>query len=87
MPEPESGLPPTPPRLLEVHEVAYYLKSSPEMVLRLLRAKKLHGIHPFGPRNWRVDARDLQAYIDGLRAANHNGNGNGNGHGNEEEST
>jgi excisionase family DNA binding protein len=54
------------PRLLEVHEVAYHLRCSQEQVRRLIRAKKLTAIR-FGPRSWRVDPRDFQAFIDARR--------------------
>jgi excisionase family DNA binding protein len=71
---------PHPPRLLEVHEVAYQLKCSQETVLRRIRTGQLVAIR-FGTRSWRVAPHDLQAFIDALRVhANGNGNGNGNGH-------
>jgi excisionase family DNA binding protein len=57
-----------PPRLLEVHEVAYQLKSSQETVLRLIRKKKIAAIR-LGNRSWRVDPIDLQAFIDAQRVA------------------
>jgi excisionase family DNA binding protein len=50
------------PRLLEVHEVAYQLKSSQEFVRRLIRQGRLPAIRLSS--HWRVDARDLEAYID-----------------------
>jgi excisionase family DNA binding protein len=62
----ETFLLPPVPRLLEVHEVAYHLRCSQEQVRRLIRAKKLTAIR-FGPRSWRVDPRDLQAFIDARR--------------------
>lgn len=55
------------PRLLEVHEVAYQLKSSQEFVRRLIRQGRLPAIRLSS--HWRVDARDLEAYIDACRTA------------------
>jgi excisionase family DNA binding protein len=55
------------PRLLEVHEVAYALKSSQEFVRRLIRDGRLPAVR-LGA-HWRVDARDLEAYIDACRTA------------------
>lgn len=66
----EAFLSPPIPRLLEVHEVAYILKCSQEQVRRLIRSKKLTAIR-FGPRSWRVDPRDLQAFIDARRERAH----------------
>lgn len=57
--------PPHVPRLLEVHEVAYYLRCSQEQVRRLIRAKTLIGVR-LGTR-WRVDPLDLKAFIDARR--------------------
>jgi excisionase family DNA binding protein len=55
-------------RLLEVSHVAHRLSVSPEFVRRLIRAKKLPAIRL--ETRWRVDAVDLEAYIDaGKRAA------------------
>jgi excisionase family DNA binding protein len=54
------------PRLLEVHEVAYHLKCSQEMVWRAIRARELIAIR-FGKRSWRVDPHDLQAFVDARR--------------------
>jgi len=67
---------PHPPmqRLLEVHEVAYYLKCSQETVRRLIREGKLTAIR-LGTQ-WRVDPLDLKAFMDAHRQAS-----NGNGHG------
>jgi excisionase family DNA binding protein len=65
------------PHLLEVGHVAHRLSASEEYVRRLIRKKKLAAIR-LGTR-WRVDAADLQAFIDQQRVAN--GNGNGNDHG------
>jgi excisionase family DNA binding protein len=56
------------PRLLEVHEVAYQLKSSQETVLRLIRKRKLAAIR-LGTRSWRVDPEDLRAFLDAQRVA------------------
>jgi excisionase family DNA binding protein len=58
--------PPHLPRLLEVHEVAYQLRCSPETVLRLIRKGKLAAFQPFG-RSYRVDVRDLEAYLTATR--------------------
>jgi excisionase family DNA binding protein len=57
------------PQLLEVSKVAHRLSVSPEYVRDLLRKKKLPAVH-LG-RRWRVDAADLQAFIE----AHRNGNG------------
>jgi len=67
--EPEH--PPHVPPLLEVHEVAYRLKSSQESVLRLIRKGKLPAIRVF--RTWRIDPVDLKAFIDAHRVSNGNG--------------
>jgi excisionase family DNA binding protein len=53
--------------LLEVDQVARWLRMSPEFVRRLLRAGTLIGIR-FG-RNWRIDPREVQAYINRQRRA------------------
>jgi excisionase family DNA binding protein len=74
---PDLPLLPHPPRLLEVHEVAYQLKCSQETVLRRIRTGQLVAIR-LGTRSWRVDPHDLQAFIDAQRV-HANGNGNGNG--------
>lgn len=58
-------------RLLEVHEVAYYLKCSQETVRRLIREGKLTAIR-LGTQ-WRVDPSDLKAFMDAHRKANGNG--------------
>jgi excisionase family DNA binding protein len=58
-------LPPPVPRLLEVHEVAYALRVSQETVRRLIRTGKLTAVR-IGSQ-WRVDPRDLQAFIDQRR--------------------
>jgi len=73
--DPLLGFPtgPHPPRLLEVHEVAFVLKCSQETVFRLIRGGKLPAIR-LGTRNVRVHPHDLQALIDAQRV-------NGNGHG------
>ncbi len=55
------------PNLLEVSTVAHRLKTSPEFVRRLIREHRLPALR-LGPR-WRVDDRDLLAYIDACRAA------------------
>ena len=54
------------PHLLEVYEVAYYLKSSHEFVRREIRTGRLAAI-PFGKRGWRVHPADLHAYIERQR--------------------
>jgi excisionase family DNA binding protein len=54
------------PRLLEVREVARYLKACPDTVFRLIRKGKLPAIR-FGTRSWRIDPRDLQAFLDAHR--------------------
>lgn len=55
------------PRLLEVSHVAHRLSASPEFVRRLIREGRLPAIR-LGIR-WRVDPRDLEAYIDACRTA------------------
>lgn len=52
-------------RLLEVFEVAYKLKASPEHVRRLIRDGKLTAIR-LGTR-LRVDPMDLHAFIEAQR--------------------
>jgi excisionase family DNA binding protein len=69
-------LPPHPPRLLEVHEVAYQLRCSQETVLRRIRSGELIAIR-FGARSWRVDPHDLKAFIDARRGAKRDENGDG----------
>jgi excisionase family DNA binding protein len=54
-------------RLLEVSHVAHRLSASPEFVRRLIREGRLPAIR-LGIR-WRVDPRDLEAYIDACRTA------------------
>jgi excisionase family DNA binding protein len=61
------------PHLLEVHEVAYQLKCSQEFVRRLIREGRLVAVPLLAgqvkcPR-YRVDTRDLAAYLDACRAA------------------
>jgi len=51
-----------PVRLLEVAHVAHRLSASPWFVRQLIRSKALPAIR-LGAR-WRVDPRDLEAYID-----------------------
>jgi excisionase family DNA binding protein len=69
---------PHPPRLLEVHEVAYQLKCSQETVRRFIRDRKLIAVR-LGTQ-YRVDPLDLQAFIESQKVAHPtNGNGNGNG--------
>lgn len=48
--------------LLEVAHVAHRLGFGQEFVRELLRTHKLRGVR-FG-RRWRVDPRDLEAFID-----------------------
>jgi len=59
-------LPPV-PHLLEVAQVAHRVSSSQEYVRELLRKGLLPGIR-LGKR-WRVDAADLQRWIDSQRVA------------------
>jgi excisionase family DNA binding protein len=56
------------PHLLEVSHVAHRLNFGEGFVRRLIREKKLAAIQ-IGKR-WRVDERDLDAFIEALRAAN-----------------
>jgi len=74
--DPISPPPAHPPRLLEVHEVAFVLKCSHETVLRYIRQRTLVGIR-LGPRSWRVDPVDLQKFIDANRVSHSNGDGHG----------
>jgi len=53
------------PHLLEVAQVAHRLSVSPEFVRELLRKKKLPAVR-LGKR-WRIDLRDLEAWIDAQR--------------------
>ncbi len=53
-------------RLLEVHEVAFYLKCSIETVRRAIRTGQLAVVH-LGKRSLRIDPVDLQAFIDAQR--------------------
>jgi len=67
---PTPATPPPPaacPQLLEVAHVAHRLNTCAPYVRRLLRAGTLKGLR-FGTR-WRVDPRDLKAYIDSCRTA------------------
>jgi excisionase family DNA binding protein len=61
-PDPLSLSSPAIPHLLEVDFVAHRLSVSPEFVRRLLRKEELAGIRLGG--RWRVDAADLQRWID-----------------------
>lgn len=70
-----SSAPPAMPKLLEVSHVAHRLSASEEFVRRLIREKKLPAIR-LGTR-WRVDPRDLEAFVDAQRVANVHGNGHG----------
>ena len=56
-----------PAHLLEVNHVAHRLSVSPRTVWHLIREKKLPAFR-LGP-HWRVDPRDLQAFIDAERSA------------------
>ena len=53
------------PRLLEVSHVAHRLRASQEHVRRLIRGHELVAIR-LGTR-WRVDPRDLEAFLDAHR--------------------
>jgi excisionase family DNA binding protein len=55
------------PHLLEVAHVAHRLSASPGFVRRLIREGKLTAIRM--ESRWRIDPRDLEAYIDRCRAA------------------
>jgi excisionase family DNA binding protein len=55
------------PRLLEVHEVAYYLKTSQEFVRRKIRDGKLAAIRVGA--HLRVHPQDLEAYLEACRIA------------------
>lgn len=55
-----------PDRLLEVSHVAHRLSVGERKVWQLIRDKQLPAFR-IGP-HWRVDPRDLQAFIDAQRA-------------------
>jgi len=76
---PVDPLPATTTHLLEVAHVAHRLSVGEAFVRRLIREQKLPAIR-LG-RGFRVDARDLQAFIDAHRAASANGNGHSTGGG------
>lgn len=63
-----SSLPLHLPRLLEIHEVAYYLKCSHEQVRRLIRKKRLVAVR-LGTRALRVKLTDLEAFVEAQRLA------------------
>jgi excisionase family DNA binding protein len=52
--------------LLDVEEVAAYLKIHPEVVRRWLREKRLPGIK-IG-KEWRVAKEDLDRYLEDLKS-------------------
>jgi excisionase family DNA binding protein len=56
-----------PPALREVAQVAHRLNMSQEHVRRLLRARRLPGVYLEG--RWRVERRDVEAYIARHRTA------------------
>jgi excisionase family DNA binding protein len=55
------------PHLLEVMHVAHRLSASQGFVRRLIREGKLAAIRM--EQRWRIDPRDLEAYIDACRKA------------------
>ncbi len=59
------------PHLVEVNVVAHRLSVSPEYVRDLIRDGKLAGVR-LGNR-WRVDTRDVTAFIDAQRVTNGHG--------------
>jgi excisionase family DNA binding protein len=61
---------PVPPgaRLLEVSHVAHRLGASQDFVRRLIREGRLPAVR-LSPRFLRVDARDLETYIEACRTA------------------
>ncbi len=63
--DPLLGQPLLQPRLLEVHEVAFYLRCSQEKVRRLIRERKLTATRV--GTHWRVDPHDLKTYLDTQR--------------------
>jgi len=69
MPIPESLFAPAPshgpPRLLEVSMVAHRLSTGERFVRQLILKKKLKAFRL--EHRWRVDSRDLDAFIDALR--------------------
>jgi len=55
------------PHLLEVMHVAHRLSASQGFVRRLIREGKLAAIRM--EQRWRIDPRDLEAYIESCRTA------------------
>lgn len=55
------------PRLLTLDDVATYLAVSVRQVYSLVRSNELPGIKIGGRGIWRVDRRELDAYVDRLR--------------------
>lgn len=58
----DPSLPVPAPRLLEVYEVAFQLKCSPETVRRLIRAGALIAVG-LTMRSYRIEPDDLRAFI------------------------
>ncbi len=63
----EDGRPIVEPRLLTLDDVATYLAVSVRQVYSLVRSNELPGIKIGGRGIWRVDRRELDAYVDRLR--------------------
>ena len=55
------------PRLLDVKRAAVYLSSSPKQIRKLIWLKRVR-VLKFG-RKYLIDRRDLDTYIDRLKAA------------------
>ncbi|MDQ3751284.1 MAG: helix-turn-helix domain-containing protein [Actinomycetota bacterium] len=63
----EDARPGVEPRLLTLDDVATYLAVSVRQVYSLVRSNELPGIKIGGRGIWRVDRRELDAYVDRLR--------------------
>lgn len=59
--------PPIEPRLLTLEEVATYLAVSVQQAYSLVRNNALPGMKIGGRGIWRVDRRELEAYVERLQ--------------------
>jgi excisionase family DNA binding protein len=57
---------PVEPRLLTLEDVAAYLSVSVQQVYALVRSNQLPGIKIGGRGIWRVDRKELEAYVERL---------------------
>jgi excisionase family DNA binding protein len=57
------------PRLLTLEDVATYLSVSASQAYALVRSGELPGIKLGGRGVWRVDRRELEAYVERLQQA------------------